>query len=176
MEGTLTPPERSGEDRRQRSSRLRRGAGLALAMMAATPNAGHAEPPAREVDGLVRRALRRAGLDRAEAAEARARRASLWPGLRLGAALRRTVATGRTDWQVSALLTWPLGRRVLLDGGLSSLLASRRAALADRVALLWRERVAAGGSDDRARLDADELDAELEALTGPPDEAPEDER
>ncbi len=156
-ERTLTPPERTGEDRRAR--RLRIGA---LLMMLATPSAAHAEEPP------VGRALHRAALDRVEPLEARAWRATLVPRLRIGAQLRRPIAPGgRSGWELSALLTWPLERpRPVDDFGASVLVVERRRALVDRVVALWRLRAEAAAAGDPLALE--ELDAELEALTGPP--------
>jgi hypothetical protein len=97
-------------------------------------------------------------------------RAAFVPHLRLGAALARMDGRGG-PWSVSAwaALSWPidgLGRdpvdRIRLHRGDS---------LAARTAEIWRKREALRKqaeeeATDAARLDAEEADAELNALTG----------
>jgi hypothetical protein len=75
-------------------------------------------------------------------------------------------------------LAWPLGHSPAAN--VAPLMhdaeqhAQRRAALADRMSEAWRRRQQADKIEDalEARLAAEEADAELDALTGLPEDAP----
>jgi len=96
-------------------------------------------------------------------------RASLIPRLHLGAALARMDGRGG-PWSVTAwaALSWPIDR--LGRDPLDRMAMHRADTLAARVAQIWKKREELrrkyeADSSDEARLDLQEADAELEALT-----------
>lgn len=186
MRAALTATEPCGFLRRRRRTfdvGVARWA-VTAAWMWATPVGAKEAPPDGRADGsradpierLVRRALARAGLDGEGDAEARARRSALWPSLRVGAAVRGADPAARMPslWEVSAGLAWRFDRALGDEPGLHRQRAERRAVLAERVASLWRSRsllaAPTGDVEDDVilRLRGDELDGEMEALTGEP--------
>ncbi len=183
MGSALTPP-REARDYRGFStspSTCRRVALVAILTLAAPavrgePRADTGPSGEDPVARLIRRALVRAGLEGDDRLVARATRSVLWPSLRIGAAARRPDRGTTTDrWDVTAALEWPLGRTPLGEPGRTGRQrAERRAEIAERVADLWRSRqqLATPSGDPRVdvfeRLRAEEIEDELEALTGEP--------
>jgi hypothetical protein len=141
---------------------------------AATPWNASAEEsgaPPDVVARLVRHALNRATLDGELDLERREQRSLLLPKLRLGASLRRPVTPAdATLWEVWALAGWPLDRRFGGDGKVGAVRADRRLELTERVTDLWRTRErlrrTLTDGDPFQKLEIDEIDAELEGLTG----------
>jgi hypothetical protein len=193
MQRFLTPWKRGGKDGSAR--RAVAGVWIVTIALIASPPVGAGEPSELPGGGggpdpaqrLVRRALRRAGLDGESDFDERARWSALWPSLRLGAGVLRpdvVMGSGQASrWEVAASLRWPLDRPPVDEAGSHRTRAARRAALAERVAVLWRSRLRLGPptgdlrADALLRLRAEEIDGELEALTGEPacDEARRDE-
>lgn len=159
------------------------GWAVAVAMVWALPTRADeaVERPIRPdpIDKLVRRALSRAGLDGGGNTSERALHSVLWPSLRLGAAVLRgdrAPTSLSLQWEVSAGLGWRLDRIAADEPGIYRMTAARREALAERVASLWRSRMRLGeesgdvSEDALLRLRGEELDGEIEALTGEPPE------
>jgi hypothetical protein len=118
----------------------------------------------------VRRALVGQGLDRPLSLGGRRLAASLIPSLQLSAAIARMDGRGG-PWSVTAWasLSWPLGHPQ--TDPVERVLGRRRSAVAGQVAEIWARREALRRryqeeASAAARLDLDEADAELQAMTG----------
>ncbi len=132
-----------------------------------------ADPPRAVPGTLIERALHRAALDGEDPAPRR-RASAFLPSLKLSAGVGRSVAPWRNTWVVDVLaqFSWPFGDWRAGDSRAriapSQRLAARREQLIERVADLWkrREQLRRKAASTAERLDAEEADAELGALTG----------
>lgn len=160
----------------------RRAATCLMTVLAIAPGSPHMSAHAEEREvpaSLIQRGLLRAGLCDGTVSDGAIAAAQWLPELRLGARFRhRTMPWGfAAETLVFGELAWPLGRtpvgdaiRGVREGRQRS---DARDSLVERIASAWHKRQQAAQVTDEiaARLDGDEADAELEALTGEDGEA-----
>lgn len=113
--------------------------------------------------------------DPGETVSERALAAAPWiPSLRLGALFERGAygGSGRVDTTFYGALLWPLGRTPVGDNIAAArdrrARSAARDSLVERIAAAWqaRNRADDAADDVAARLDEEEADATLDALTG----------